>query len=498
MARADPYDARMRRLSLVVSLVLLALVPSAASAATCTGNPSEVKRLDLAVNGQPTYGLYTLPSGTPRGMVVFGHGYSYNVDGWREHMIRAATKDGLVAVTMDYRGLKDLPKDSTGFERARGWPVKAGSEDLIAAGQYFDRLCGGFDRRFLLGVSMGGNSTGMAAALKAKTLDGRPLFDYWVGIEGVWNLTELAQAARAAGAANKFAKEAYDDIVAENGGSPEEKPDEYSFRTVVNRAADIGASGLRGIVLVHAQDDGEASYDQAQQMEKAMRNAGVPTDLYSVSRKADGDTPDTTLDGNQTMAGHAPEWSTHHISMDTGFDALSALAAESGPPPCNRDFSTDGQANPHTTPDPNTAASGCPTKPTFSGRAARPSDSGKAPAGCSDALAPTLSAKASTAKKRRLALRGTTKDRGCAGMSRVRIAVSRTAGKSCRFVDRAKTGHLTRSRSCTRRRPFLKPSGVASYKLTLLKLKKGTYRVSTIATDRAGQRKIATRTVHVR
>ena len=91
-------------------------------------------------------------------MVVFGHGYSYNVDAWREHMIRAATKDGLVAVTMDYRGLKDLPKDSTGFERARGWPVKAGSEDLVAAGQYFDRLCGGFDRRFLLGVSMGGNS----------------------------------------------------------------------------------------------------------------------------------------------------------------------------------------------------------------------------------------------------------------------------------------------------------------------------------------------------
>ena len=216
----------MRRLSLAVSLVLLALVPSAASAATCTGNPSEVKRLDLSVGGQPTYGLYTMPAGTPRGMVVFGHGYSYNVDAWREHMIRAATKDGLVAVTMDYRGLKDLPKDSTGFERARGWPVKAGSEDLIAAGQYFDRLCGGFDRRFLLGVSMGGNSTGMAAALKAKTLDGRPLFDYWVGIEGVWNLTELAGQARAAAPTSPFTQQAYDDIVAENGGTPEEKPDE--------------------------------------------------------------------------------------------------------------------------------------------------------------------------------------------------------------------------------------------------------------------------------
>ena len=355
--------AAMRRLSLALSLALLALVPGAAGAATCTGNPSEVKRLDLTVGGQPTYGLYTLPAGAPRGMVVFAHGYSYNVDAWREHMVRAATKDGLVAVTMDYRGLKDLPKDATGFERARGWPVKAGSEDLVAAGQYFDRVCGGFDRRFMLGVSMGGNSSGMAAALKAKTLDGRPLFDYWVGIEGVWNLTELAGQARAAAPTSPFTQQAYDDIVAENGGTPEQKPDEYSFRTVVNRAADIAASGIKGIVLVHAVDDGEASYDQAQQMEKAMRNAGVATDLYSVSRKADGDTPDTTLDGNRDHGGprtrvvHAPHLDGHRLRRPL------RARPETGPPPCNRDFSTDGQANPHTTPDPNTAAAGCPAKP---------------------------------------------------------------------------------------------------------------------------------------
>lgn len=50
-------DPTMRRLSLAVSLVLLALVPSAASAATCTGDPGSVQRLDLTVNGEPTYGL---------------------------------------------------------------------------------------------------------------------------------------------------------------------------------------------------------------------------------------------------------------------------------------------------------------------------------------------------------------------------------------------------------------------------------------------------------
>jgi hypothetical protein len=358
----------MRRLSLVVSLTLLALCPAAASAASnapCTGDPSAVRRLSLTVAGQPTYGLYALPASRPRGLVVFGHGYSYNVDAWRAHMVRAATKDGLVAVTMNYRGLTNLPKDETGFERSRGWPVKAGAEDLVAAGQHFDRRCGGFARRFLLGVSMGGNSTGMAAALQARTRAGTPLFDYWIGVEGVWNLTELAIQARAAGATNPFAQQAYDDIVAENGGPPEQRPASYAERTVVGRARDIAASGLRGIVLVHALDDGQASYDQAQQMERAMRGVGVPTDLYSVGRKATGDTPDTVLSGNQAMAGHAPEWSTHHIVLDTGFDALSALAAGSGPPPCNRDFATDGQIG--TTPDPGVPAPGCPAKPTFSG-----------------------------------------------------------------------------------------------------------------------------------
>jgi hypothetical protein len=359
----------MRRLSVLVALALLALCPAAAGAAPkpkCTGDPSAVRRLDLTVGGQATYGLYTLPASAPRGLVVFGHGYSYNVDAWRAHMVRAATRDGLVAVTMDYRGLQDLPKDATGFERSRGWPVKAGSEDLVAAGQHFDRACGGFDRRFLLGVSMGGNTTGLAAALKATTSDGKPLFDYWIGVEGVWNLTELAVEARAAGATNPFAQQAYDDIVAENGGPPEQQPQSYAERTVVNRAGDIAASGLRGIVLVHAVDDGQASYDQAQQMERAMRGAGVPTDLYSVGRKAPGDTPDSVADGNQDMAGHAPEWSTHHIVLDTGFDALSALAAESAPPPCDRDFATDGQLG--TTPDPRVAAPGCPARPSFSGR----------------------------------------------------------------------------------------------------------------------------------
>ncbi len=162
-------------LGALLALVVLAFAPPARAAgpsAPCTGDPSAVQRLDLTVGGAATYGTYVLPAGRPRGLVVFGHGYTYNVDAWRDHMRTAASRDGLVAVTMDYRGLTDLPRDATGYERSRGFPVKAGGEDLVAAAQHLDRVCGGFDRRVLLGVSMGGNASGLAAAIGGKTAGG--------------------------------------------------------------------------------------------------------------------------------------------------------------------------------------------------------------------------------------------------------------------------------------------------------------------------------------
>jgi acetyl esterase/lipase len=184
-------------LTALLSAILLA-VPASAGAApqACSGDATAPLPLHLTVNGSDARGLYVLPARPPRALVVFGHGYSYNTDAWRDHMIRTATRDGTLSVTMNYRGLQDLPKDSSGFERSRGWPVKAGSQDLIAAARYFDAACGPFERIILLGVSMGGNASGLAAASQGKRIDGGPLFDYWVGVEGVYNLTELYQAAR--------------------------------------------------------------------------------------------------------------------------------------------------------------------------------------------------------------------------------------------------------------------------------------------------------------
>ena len=173
MRRRRPQTTRFVVLTLLLASGAIAAPAARAAgpAAPCTGDPSLVRRLDLTVGGQATYGTYVLPAARPRGLVVFGYGYTFNVDAWRDHMRRAAARDGLVAVAMNYRGLTDKPRDGTGYERSRGFPVKPGGEDLVAAARHLQRVCGGFDRRLLLGVSMGGNATGLAAAMRGKTDD---------------------------------------------------------------------------------------------------------------------------------------------------------------------------------------------------------------------------------------------------------------------------------------------------------------------------------------
>ena len=490
----------MRPLILLLALAAVLLAPGTAAAAdtTCTGDPTAIQRLDLSVGGQPAYGLYAFPPGTPRGMVVFGHGYTYNVDAWRGHITRAAREDGLVAVAMNYRGLIDKPKDDTGYERSRGFPVKAGGEDLVAAGQHFQDRCGGFDRRFLLGVSMGGNATGMAATQRAKTSEGRPLFDYWIGIEGVYNFRETYLEARTV-----QANEPREDIEKETGGTIEQKPDAYRERTLVDRAGDIAGGGLKGIVLVHGYNDGLVPYNQAQEFLRAMRNQGVPTDLYTARRKAPGDQEDDTRipGGPADGPGHASEWAKH-IVIDTGMDRLSALARRGEPPPCNRDFEVDGTRTPASSPDPSKPASGCPAQPSFSGSAARPGST-PAPVGlaCEDGIRPSVSVRLRRRGGGRLLVSGRTSDRDCTRESgtsvpRVSVAVARKAGSRCRFLRRS--GRESRPRSCSRRRIFLRPTGRTRYSLPLRSLRRGSYRIAVVATDPKGNRGTAVRSVRVR
>ena len=484
----------------LLSAIWLAAPATAGAEQACAGDATSPLPLQLTVNGGSARGLYVLPAHPPRALVVFGHGYSYNTDGWRNHMIRTATLDGSLSVTMNYRGLQDLPKDSSGFERSRGWPVKAGSQDLIAAARYFDAACGPFERIILLGVSMGGNASGLAAASQGKRIDGGPLFDYWVGVEGVYNLTELYQAARVVAASgNTFAQQAQADIEAETGGTYESQPAAYAERTVVQRAPDIAGSGLKGVYLVHGAEDGLAAYNAAQEATNALRADGLPTDLYTVTKRAPGDTPDTTLAGYASLmsgnAGHGSEWSMHHIVLDTGFDRITASLVRGEPPPCNRDFTVDGTATPTTSPDPASQASGCPA-----GKRVTPGSSSASPAtgsvvvstshlaaGCRSL--PRLSTYARLSR-RSLSLRGTALPGRCTAAARivnVRISLARPLGATgrCRFART--NGKLSSARRCTR--PiYLRAAGSRPWRLRVPRPAAGVYRLTAVTRDTAGQR----------
>jgi hypothetical protein len=348
-----------------LALGVPALAEAAPPAMQCTGNPDRARDVTLRVEGQPATGHYVAPERRPTVAVVMGHGYSFASDGWVPHLRLAAGGSGALAVAMDYRGLVflgDDPEDTWPYERSRGYPVAAGSEDLVAAGQAVLESCPSVRHLILLGVSMGGNATGMAAALDTRRPNGEPLWDYWIGVEGVYNLIELYEAANAGQAISPFVAQVKEDIEIENGGTPQTRPAEYRFRTVVTRTDDIAASGLKGVILIHAREDGLALYPQAQELSQLLREQGVPTDFYTVGSRGPDDDPDTTLAGyggvDTGQAGHGPEVSENHVVIDEAFIRMQRLI-EGAPPPCDRDFQVEG--DPYgVTPDPASATARCP------------------------------------------------------------------------------------------------------------------------------------------
>jgi hypothetical protein len=252
----------MRRAAVLVLagvVVLLAPAPARAGELACTGSPDRVQRLDMSVGGQPAYGSFATPAAAPKVLAMYGHGFSFNVDG------PAAAPAAHRTDPRGPHGRDELPRAADlppgpgyPYERSRGWPVRSGAEDLVAAAQLALERCPSIRHVVLLGISMGANASGIATSLAAKRADGSPLFDYWIGVEGVYNLTELYQGARAVAPANEFAANAKADIEAETGGTPETAPQAYLDRTVVALAPAIARSGLKGVVLVHGREDGLA------------------------------------------------------------------------------------------------------------------------------------------------------------------------------------------------------------------------------------------------
>lgn len=362
----------MRRIVLVLAIGAAAWSCAAASAEAaslpCSGDPTAVQRLPLTVDGVATYGYYVLPAQRPRGLVVVAHGYQRAADSEIGHLLWLAQRDGVIAVAMDNHGQTDIaPQPGQTLMSSRGWRVQEGADDSVAAAKAFDRSCPQLPTIDILGVSMGGNTSGLAVAERARRRGGRPLFDYWVDVEGAVNVTETYLEARGdAQTGNAYATDAAADIEQEMGGQPQQVPDAYRAHTVVARADDIKASGLRGVVYVHAIDDGLVPHNQTRELEARLHALGVAGDVFSVATRGSGESG-TTLSGDvlgaadpsytSPFAGHGSESSFTQLVVNTGYARLDALLRLGQTPGCLREFVVDGDTG-TTTPDP-TQGSGC-------------------------------------------------------------------------------------------------------------------------------------------
>ena len=360
---------RPLRLAAVAALALAAAtaLPSAASpgnghayghdkvhgpqdvSSDCTGDPSSYQLLSYPSGGQSAQALYVLPAGKPKGIVVFDHGYSHTMYSWIRHLERTAATLGVIAVAPDYRGqIDDL--STSPLPSSRGWRVAEGAVDTNTVAQLFDKAClHGKGHNVLYSVSMGGNTAGLALAAKPTRTGGAPLWDQWVDVEGAANVLETYQGARALAGVNTFAAHAQADIEAELGGSPEQAPQVYADRTIVNRADDIKASGIKGVVMVHGYVDGLVTHDISRQLQIRLRALQVPVDFQSFLTHSANSESGTTLDGyaptgqQSPFAGHASEVSeTHDVGL-AGFAALAELY-KSNHVSC-RDTITDGKSS---------------------------------------------------------------------------------------------------------------------------------------------------------
>jgi pimeloyl-ACP methyl ester carboxylesterase len=276
-------------------------------------------------------GRYALPAqAQPTQLVVMFHGHSNDSCSWRKHLQSAAAR-GAVALAMDYSDQTQTPSENY------GWAVRSGSADSIAAARYFMQQYPSIKTVIAFAISMGGNVSGYALAdASALRADGSPLFDYWVAGEGVHNLTEEYGIIRSIAPVNADAALAQEEIERENGGSLEEAPEAYAETTNISRADDLAY--LKGVVLVHGQDDGLVPTGQSREMFSALNGVGVPTHLYSVVLNDNGESDTTATaialgplfgalgqDYASPFAGHGWEGSDTHILMRTSLEQLYAV-----------------------------------------------------------------------------------------------------------------------------------------------------------------------------
>ena len=353
-------------LSFLAALLLAAPAQAAAPKVDCTDGADKSVRLNLPVfakdagETQAAFGYYALPAGKPKGIVVFAHGHGNSAWKWQANVRKVADELGVIGVAMDYRR-QTFPRGGIDSE-SYGWRVREGAEDSVAAARLFERACselrkGKRGRKrtkrlpiVMFGVSMGGNMSGLAVAEGARRRDGSPLFDWWFDIEGVANVIETYLEARAVAGPplnNRTGQIAVAEIEEEMGGTLEAKPDVYARHTVVNRAGDIKASGLKGVVMVHGLADGTVPFNQSPEMFARLVDQRIPTDFFTVLRRradeSDGQTAEETLTIAGLIPGYASPFAGHggendldHPVIRLGFERLALLFRENRKPRCYR------------------------------------------------------------------------------------------------------------------------------------------------------------------
>lgn len=312
----------------------------------CT-SASQVPAAFTIGSGPGQYGYYAAPATWPKGIVAVEHGYQQTALSAAPYLQRIASDDGVIAFAMDNSGTVDGGPGSTS---SRGWRVEEGAADTIAVAKAIDSACDSGKSPFsnvLFGISMGGDTSGIAAAAGATRQDGKTaLFDYWFDVSGVSNLTETYLEASIDSPLSSYAADAVADIQAETGGTPGSVPPRYVADSPATLASAMKSSGIKGAVVLHAVMDGLVTSDEGDQMLAALVAAQVPTDFFTAVFQTPGQSS-STLDGDvlgQADKSYVSPFAGHvnGIIVDSAFTRLQTLFAGSAPAGLSVTL-TDGQ-----------------------------------------------------------------------------------------------------------------------------------------------------------
>lgn len=245
--------------------VLPAVLALVAAVTAVPARAATSERYAITVDGETALGWLGLPTTTtPTKLLVFGHGCCGKPD--QSGMVRAyADAYGAVTVAMDYRG-------------PGRWDVMKGHRDLVAATGDLQARFPSITRTVIWGISMGGETTGMAVAARPD------LYDYWVDTFGV---TDLFQEFAALGAypgispnANDTANPTGSWIVEQTGGTPATAHQAYLDRSPAYQADRM--KGITRAYLSHGVGDLIVQYTQSRLMYTNLVANGVPVSLTTV------------------------------------------------------------------------------------------------------------------------------------------------------------------------------------------------------------------------